>query len=80
MPTGFRVYILLISQITQSWNLEINFDWSEILAGLEAFDVANILTQQGGEALYPLPRIKDLLVHSKLNLAICLLTVDINAF
>lgn len=43
-------------------------------AGLEAFDVANILTQQGGEAVYPLPRIKELLVHPKLNIATCLLT------
>ena len=51
-----------------------------IFAGLEVFDVANILTQQGGEAVYPLPHIKELLIHSKLNLAICLLTVYIIAF
>lgn len=43
-------------------------------AGLEPFDVARILTQQGGEAVYPLPRIKDLLVHPKLNLATLLLS------
>ncbi|KAI5057844.1 hypothetical protein GOP47_0027859 [Adiantum capillus-veneris] len=43
-------------------------------AGLESFDVANILTQQGGEAVYPLPRIKELLVHPKLNVATCVLT------
>ncbi|KAJ7550942.1 hypothetical protein O6H91_07G125900 [Diphasiastrum complanatum] len=39
------------------------------LAGVETMDVANILTQSGGEAIYPLPRIVDLLVHPKLNLA-----------
>ncbi|MCO5598491.1 hypothetical protein L7F22_052588 [Adiantum nelumboides] len=43
-------------------------------AGLEAFDVADILTQQGGEAVYPLPRIKELLIHSKFNVATCILT------
>ncbi|XP_019054695.1 PREDICTED: uncharacterized protein LOC104605594 isoform X2 [Nelumbo nucifera] len=38
-------------------------------AGIEPIDVTRILSQQDGEAVYPLPRIKDLVVHSKLNLA-----------
>ncbi|XP_010268740.1 PREDICTED: uncharacterized protein LOC104605601 isoform X2 [Nelumbo nucifera] len=38
-------------------------------AGIESIDVTRILSQQGGEAVYPLPRIKSLVVHSKLNLA-----------
>ncbi|XP_042488927.1 uncharacterized protein LOC122069057 isoform X2 [Macadamia integrifolia] len=39
------------------------------LAGIESLDVTRILSQQGGEAVYPLPQIKGLVVHSKLNLA-----------
>ncbi|KAJ8764503.1 hypothetical protein K2173_006243 [Erythroxylum novogranatense] len=38
-------------------------------AGIEAIDVPRILSQQGGETVYPLPRIKALEVHPKLNLA-----------
>ncbi|XP_050363675.1 uncharacterized protein LOC126782463 [Argentina anserina] len=38
-------------------------------AAIEALDIPRILSQQGGEAAYPLPRIKTLEVHSKLNLA-----------
>ncbi|KAJ4955041.1 hypothetical protein NE237_011824 [Protea cynaroides] len=38
-------------------------------AGIESLDVTRILSQQGGEAVYPLPQIKGLVVHSKLNLA-----------
>ncbi|CAI0554080.1 unnamed protein product [Linum tenue] len=38
-------------------------------AGIESIDVPRILSQQGGEAVYPLPRIKALEVHPKLNLA-----------
>ena len=79
---------LILNKLTWSFCGFFFYQWSKYLwtslwqnlAGLEAFDVANILTQQGGEAVYPLPRIKDLLIHSKLNLAICLLTVYINAF
>lgn len=39
------------------------------LAGIESIDITRILSQQGGEAVYPLPRIKALEVHPKLNLA-----------
>uniref|UniRef100_A0A2P2M3Z0 Uncharacterized protein LOC105639681 isoform X2 n=1 Tax=Rhizophora mucronata TaxID=61149 RepID=A0A2P2M3Z0_RHIMU len=38
-------------------------------AGIEPIDIPRILSQQGGEAVYPLPRIKALEVHPKLNLA-----------
>ncbi|XP_050206806.1 uncharacterized protein LOC126656312 isoform X2 [Mercurialis annua] len=38
-------------------------------AGIESIDIPRILSQQGGETVYPLPRIKVLEVHSKLNLA-----------
>ena len=37
--------------------------------GTEAVDIPCILSQQGGEAVYPLPRIRAVEVHSKLNLA-----------
>lgn len=38
-------------------------------AAIESIDIPRILSQQGGEAVYPLPHIKALEVHSKLNLA-----------
>ncbi|XP_077212659.1 transducin/WD40 repeat-like superfamily protein [Tasmannia lanceolata] len=38
-------------------------------AAIESIDVTQILSMQGGEAVYPLPRIKCLVVHPKLNLA-----------
>lgn len=38
-------------------------------AAMESIDIPRILSQQGGEAVYPLPRIKTLEVHTKLNLA-----------
>ncbi|KAI0529076.1 hypothetical protein KFK09_001622 [Dendrobium nobile] len=38
-------------------------------AAIEAIDITQILTRQNGEAVFPLPRIKNLAVHSKLNLA-----------
>ncbi|KAM0975669.1 hypothetical protein FF1_018710 [Malus domestica] len=38
-------------------------------AAIESLDIPRILSQQGGEAAYPLPRIKTLEVHPKLNLA-----------
>ncbi|KAK4792051.1 hypothetical protein SAY86_022486 [Trapa natans] len=38
-------------------------------AAIEAIDIPRILSQQGGETVYPLPRIKGLEVHPKLNLA-----------
>ncbi|KAL5705822.1 hypothetical protein ACHQM5_024065 [Ranunculus cassubicifolius] len=36
-------------------------------AAIESIDVTKILSQCGGEAVYPLPRIKALVVHPKLN-------------
>ncbi|KAL3813601.1 hypothetical protein ACJIZ3_014869 [Penstemon smallii] len=38
-------------------------------AAIESIDIPRILSQQGGEAVYPLPRIRALEVHPKLNLA-----------
>ncbi|CAK9166457.1 unnamed protein product [Ilex paraguariensis] len=38
-------------------------------AAIESIDIPRILSQQGGEAVYPLPQIKALEVHPKLNLA-----------
>ncbi|XP_073037867.1 uncharacterized protein [Primulina eburnea] len=38
-------------------------------AAIESMDIPRILSQQGGEAVYPLPRIRALDVHPKLNLA-----------
>uniref|UniRef100_A0ACD5XRH5 Uncharacterized protein n=1 Tax=Avena sativa TaxID=4498 RepID=A0ACD5XRH5_AVESA len=38
-------------------------------AAIETMDITKILTLQGGEAVYPLPRIKNLAVHPKFNLA-----------
>lgn len=38
-------------------------------AAIESIDIPRILSQQGGEAVYPLPRIKSVEVHPKLNLA-----------
>lgn len=38
-------------------------------AAIEAIDIPRILSQQGGETVYPLPRIRALEVHPKLNLA-----------
>lgn len=38
-------------------------------AAIESIDITKVLSQCGGEAIYPLPRIKALVVHSKLNFA-----------
>ncbi|XP_051117953.1 uncharacterized protein LOC127242437 isoform X3 [Andrographis paniculata] len=38
-------------------------------AAIESIDIPRILSQQGGETVYPLPRIRALDVHPKLNLA-----------
>lgn len=38
-------------------------------AAIESIDIPRILSQQGGEAVYPLPHIKALEVHPKLNQA-----------
>ncbi|KAL8473143.1 hypothetical protein ACS0TY_030106 [Phlomoides rotata] len=38
-------------------------------AAIESIDIPRILSQQGGEAVYPLPRIRGFEVHPKLNLA-----------
>jgi hypothetical protein len=45
------------------------------VAAVETMDITKILTLQGGEAVYPLPRIKNLAVHPKLNLAAVIFAV-----
>lgn len=45
---------------------------------MKAIDIPLILSQQGGEAVYPLPNIKTLEVHPKLNLAAVLFAVKSN--
>ncbi|KAL5821621.1 hypothetical protein ACOSQ3_023503 [Xanthoceras sorbifolium] len=44
------------------------------LASIESIDVPRILSQQGGEAVYPLPRIRAFEIHPKLNLTALLFT------
>ncbi|CAN4079635.1 unnamed protein product [Withania somnifera] len=46
-------------------------------AAIESIDIPRILSQQGGEAVYPLPRIRALEVHPKLNLS-ALLFMSLN--
>lgn len=46
--------------------------------GIESIDIPRILSQQGGDAVYPLPKIKALEVHPKLNLAALLFAVKHN--
>ncbi|RAL46724.1 hypothetical protein DM860_005003 [Cuscuta australis] len=41
-------------------------------AAIESIDIPRILSQQGGETVYPLPRVKALEIHPKLNLAVLL--------
>ncbi|XP_008788705.2 uncharacterized protein LOC103706397 [Phoenix dactylifera] len=47
-------------------------------AAIETIDITRILSLQDGEAVYPLPRIKSLSVHPKLNLA-ALLFADMSS-
>ncbi|RWW07072.1 hypothetical protein GW17_00029553 [Ensete ventricosum] len=42
---------------------------------IENIDITQILSLQDGEAVYPLPRIRSLAVHPKLNLAALLFAV-----
>lgn len=44
-------------------------------AAIEPMDIPRILSQQGGEAVYPLPRIRALEVHPRMNLAALLFAV-----
>jgi hypothetical protein len=38
-------------------------------SAIEPIDIPRLLSEQGGEAVYPLPRIKTIEVHPKSNLA-----------
>lgn len=44
-------------------------------AGVDPLDITTILSQGGGGSVYPLPRIIDILIHPKLNLATLLFAV-----
>ncbi|KAH1202742.1 hypothetical protein GmHk_17G049134 [Glycine max] len=48
-------------------------------AAIESIDIPRILSQQGGEAVYPLPRIKALEFHPKSNLAALNATIADNS-
>lgn len=50
------------------------FLWS-CFAAIENIDITKILSHQEGEAVYPVPRIRSLVVHPKLNLAALLFAV-----
>lgn len=43
---------------------------------IESLDIPKILSQQGGEVTYPLPRVRSLEVHAKLNMATLLFAVE----
>ena len=60
MKVTLKVYISL--QIT-------------IITAIEQIDIPRLLSQQGGETVYPLPRIRSLEVHPKLNLAALMFAV-----
>nr|KYP66656.1 hypothetical protein KK1_012959 [Cajanus cajan] len=47
-------------------------------AAIESIDIPRILSQQGGEAVYPLPRIKALEFHPKSNLVALVFAVTCN--
>lgn len=59
--------------------LVLSCDCIECGAGVDPMDIATILTQGGGGPVYPLPKIIDLLVHPKLNLASLLFEVRIQS-
>ena len=64
MPTVILLHSLIIHFIKLCWQIIFTFD-----AAIESIDIPRILSQQGGEAVYPLPRIKALEFHPKSNLA-----------
>lgn len=47
-------------------------------AEIEALDVPRVLSQQGGEVAYPLPRVRALEVHPKLNMAALVFAKTVN--
>lgn len=66
-----HVEICCYSVFTDLYNMQF-------YAAIESIDIPRILSQQGGEAVYPLPRIKSIEVHPKLNLAALLFIVKYN--
>jgi len=44
---------------------------------IEALDIPRILSQQGGEVAYPLPRVRALEIHPKLNIAALIFAVSV---
>ena len=64
-PTVVLLHSFTIILSTKSiWLICIHSD-----AAIESIDIPRILSQQGGEAVYPLPRIKAIEFHPKSNLA-----------
>lgn len=51
-------------------------DFLFCFTAIESIDIPRILSQQGGEAVYPLPRVRALEVHPRLNLAVLLFAVE----
>lgn len=75
---GFKNQYIRTGAHTQTcWSYRLHWllSPSSYSAAIESLDIPRILSQQGGEAVYPLPRIKTLEVHSKLNLAALLFIV-----
>lgn len=71
----FLVVIIHASCHVKLIKIALIYFYLVCFAEIEAIDIPRILSQQGGEAVYPLPRIKALEVHSKLNLAALLFSV-----
>lgn len=53
----------------------INLVFFKSFVAIEQIDIPRLLSQQGGETVYPLPRIRSLEVHPKLNLAALMFAV-----
>jgi hypothetical protein len=73
-PQQLSYIVLLLLFYTKSiWLICIHF-----VAAIESIDIPRILSQQGGEAVYPLPKIKAIEFHPKSNLAALVFAVTCN--
>jgi len=54
----------------------MNVPFSSVCVAIESLDIPKILSQQGGEVAYPLPRVKALEVHPKLKMAALVFSVE----
>lgn len=55
--------------------LALTYVFVFLFAAVESIDITKILSFDDGAAIYPLPRIRSLAVHPKLNLAALLFVV-----